>query len=54
MLVECFTKALRYDREDGELNLLLGRTLNDLDDFERAAAFLEKAVFKSEVAIELA
>jgi len=41
---DCFSRALRYDRDDGELNLLLGRTLNDLGDFERATAFLENAV----------
>ena len=31
-------------RAGSELNLLLGRTLNDLGDFERATAFLESAV----------
>ncbi|MFH1810335.1 MAG: tetratricopeptide repeat protein [Pseudomonadota bacterium] len=42
--VECFSRALRFDREDGELNLLLGRTLNDLGRFDRATGFLERAV----------
>ena len=42
--LEHFTRALRYDRDDGELNLLLGRTLNDTGEFDRATAFLERAV----------
>lgn len=41
---ERFLRALRYDQTDGELNLLVGRALNDLHEFERATSFLEKAV----------
>lgn len=41
--LKSFLQALRFDREDGELNLLVGRGYNEAEQYDRAVPFLQRA-----------